>query len=89
MPMVLWPRSSCTVRMSTPAITRRLANVCRRQCQPQPYKAHLDWVKNLTPEAVRVALLACRNRRMQALSDFEEALAEHSKGLTQPRGGVS
>jgi hypothetical protein len=27
MPMVLWPRSSCVVRMSTPAITSRVANV--------------------------------------------------------------
>jgi hypothetical protein len=31
--MVLWPKSSCTVRMSTPAMTRRLAKVCRKQCQ--------------------------------------------------------
>ena len=56
--------------------------------QPQPYKAHLEWVESATPEAVRVALLACRNRRMQALSDFETALAEHSKGLAEPRGEV-
>ena len=31
--MLLCPISSCTVRRSTPAITRRLAKVCRRQCQ--------------------------------------------------------
>ena len=29
--MVLCPISAATVRMSTPAITRRLANVCRKQ----------------------------------------------------------
>jgi hypothetical protein len=38
MPMVLCPRSSCTVRMSTPAITSRPANVCRKQCQVKPSK---------------------------------------------------
>src|SRR5262252_4718 len=30
--MLLCPRSSWTVRKSTPAIARRLAKVCRRQC---------------------------------------------------------
>jgi len=30
---VLCPINCCTVRISTPAITSRLANVWRRQCQ--------------------------------------------------------
>ena len=38
MEMVLCPISSCTIRMSTPAITRRLANVCRKQCQLKAVK---------------------------------------------------
>ena len=33
MAMLLCPKSSWTVRKSTPAITSRLAKVCRRQCQ--------------------------------------------------------
>jgi hypothetical protein len=36
--MVLWPRSSCTVRMSTPFMVRRLAKVCRKQCQVKSCK---------------------------------------------------
>jgi hypothetical protein len=39
---VLCPRSSPTVRMSTPAMTNRLAKVWRRQCQ----------VKSLKPAAL-------------------------------------
>ena len=34
--MLLWPMSSWRVRISTPAITRALAKVCRKQSQENP-----------------------------------------------------
>ena len=35
-PSVFQPPNSCTVRRSTPAITSRLANVCRQECHVTP-----------------------------------------------------
>ena len=35
---VLYPMSSAPVRMSTPAMTSRLAKVCRRQCQVKSFR---------------------------------------------------
>ena len=32
--MVVWPRSSCTIRRGTPRATRVVANVCRSPCHP-------------------------------------------------------
>jgi hypothetical protein len=37
MASVLWPNNSATVRRSTPAITKRLANVWPRQCQVKSF----------------------------------------------------
>jgi len=37
----LWPSNSCTVLISTPAITKRLAKVCRRSCQVKVYKLRI------------------------------------------------
>jgi hypothetical protein len=57
--------------------------------QAKPYKVHLEWVNNATPEAVRAALLRCRNRRMEVLAEFEDALAQSRRVLVDSGSEVS
>jgi hypothetical protein len=49
--------------------------------QPEPYRVHLDWIKNGTPEAMRAAVIWCRNRRVKALAEFDQAVAESRERL--------
>jgi hypothetical protein len=53
--------------------------------QPEPYRAHMPWLQNSSPEAVRRAMLEVRRWNEGELSDFNFRLAAAQDGLNPVR----
>jgi hypothetical protein len=48
---------------------------------PPIYRAHLEWELEVSPEAVRWAMLAVRRRRESTLKSFLEYLEQAASGI--------
>jgi len=68
-------------RAENPGIWEADDTLVKRQAKI--YRNHLSWVERVTPEAVRTALLMCRNQRMKDLQEFEMALDACKSGLKE------
>lgn len=55
--------------------------------QPEAYRAHEDWVKNSTPEAVRAALVAGRQRGMTSHEHFCKDVRTYSRRMSRAGQG--
>jgi hypothetical protein len=53
--------------------------------QPEPYRTHVPWTQEFSPEAVRRAMLEVRRWREGKVADFERRLKEAQKEL-HPQG---
>lgn len=49
--------------------------------QPDAYKSHSEWIKDNTPEEIRLAMLETRRKGIGEISDFAESLDKASKML--------
>jgi hypothetical protein len=53
------------------------------QHQPEAYKTHIRWIKNNTPEEVRLAMLETRREGVGKINDFNAALSEAKSSLNK------
>jgi len=60
------------LRAENAEIWRAYENLLKEQ--PAAYRAHCMWIEGATPEAVRAALLVCRNQLITNFKEFEEVL---------------
>jgi hypothetical protein len=65
--MVLCPINSWTVRRSTPAITRRLANVWRKQCQVKSFRP-AAFLTQIRPGKLAVGTFPAHQVRFQVIA---------------------